>query len=148
MDKNRTNTQQYNHPNQKDLRRQLRKGGEAPEAVLWTLLKNRQIEGMKFRRQFGVGPYILDFYCPEIKLGVELDGAHHFMSSNFDYDDVRTKYLFQEHGIRIIRFENRTLFYNTESVVESIIKVIKKLKENNNNKPLRPTDTSPKTGEE
>ncbi|MEE1090586.1 MAG: hypothetical protein UH103_04080, partial [Paludibacteraceae bacterium] len=56
-------------------------------------------------------------------------------------------YLFQEHGIRIIRFENRTLFYNPEGVVESILKVIQKLKENNN-KPLRPTDTSPKTGEE
>ena len=143
MDKNRTKTQQYNQPKQKELRRQLRKGGEAPEAVLWTMLKGRQVEGMKFRRQFGVGPYVLDFYCPEIKLGIELDGASHFMSNNFAYDDVRTEYLFREHGIRIMRFENRTLFYNPEGVVESIVKMIHKLSQ-----PLRPTDTSPKTGEE
>ena len=65
------------------------------------------------------------------------------MSNNFAYDDVRTEYLFREHGIRIMRFENRTLFYNPEGVVESIVKMIHKLSQ-----PLRPTDTSPKTGEE
>ena len=84
MDDKNKKTQQYNQPEQKSLRRELRKGGEAPEAVMWTLLKNRQIEGVKFRRQFGVGPYILDFYCPELKLGIELDGAPHFISGNYD----------------------------------------------------------------
>ena len=129
MDDQTKKTQQYNQPKQKNLRRELRKGGEAPEAVMWTLLKNRQIDGVKFRRQFGVGPYILDFYCPELKLGIELDGAPHFISGNFDYDDARTEYLYREHNIKIIRFENRTLFYNQEGVVKSIREIVKKLKE-------------------
>ncbi len=124
----RKDTQKYNRPEQKSLRRDLRKGGEAPEAVMWTLLKNRQLDGMRFRRQFGVGPYVLDFYCPEIKLGVELDGAPHFMSGNFGCDDVREEYLFREHGIRIVRFENRDLFYNQDGVVKVILSVIQKLK--------------------
>ena len=124
----RKDTQKYNRPEQKSLRRDLRKGGEAPEAVMWTLLKNRQLDGMRFRRQFGVGPYVLDFYCPEIKLGVELDGASHFMSGNFGRDDVREEYLLREHGIRIIRFENRDLFYNPDGVVKVILSVIQKLK--------------------
>lgn len=124
----RKDTQKYNRPEQKDLRRDLRKGGEAPEAVMWTLIKGRQLDGMKFRRQFGVGPYVLDFYCPEIKLGVELDGAPHFMSGNFGRDDVREEYLFREHGIRIVRFENRDLFYNQDGVVKVILSVIQKLK--------------------
>ena len=124
----RKDTQQYNRPEQKKLRRDLRKGGEAPEAVMWTLLKNRQLDGMRFRRQFGVGPYVLDFYCPEIKLGVELDGAPHFMSGNFGRDDVREEYLLREHGIRIVRFENRALFYNPDGVVKVILSMIQKLK--------------------
>ena len=124
----RKDTQKYNRPEQKSLRRDLRKGGEAPEAVMWTLLKNRQLDGMRFRRQFGVGPYVLDFYCPEIKLGVELDGAPHFMSGNFGRDDVREEYLFREHGIRIVRFEKRDLFYNQDGVVKVILSVIQKLK--------------------
>ena len=127
-DKKREDTQQYNRPEQKSLRKQLRNGGEAPEAVMWSLLKGRQLDGMKFRRQFGVGPYVLDFYCPEIKLGVELDGAPHFMSGNFGRDDVREEYLFKEHGIKVIRFENRTLFYNPEGVVDAILSMIRKIK--------------------
>ena len=65
-DKKREDTQQYTRPEQKSLRKQLRNYGEAPEAVMWSLLKGRQLDGMKFGRQFGVGPYVLDFYCPEI----------------------------------------------------------------------------------
>ena len=125
----RKDIQKYNRPEQKDLRQQLRNGGEAPEVVMWTFIKNRQLDGMKFRRQFGVGPYVLDFYCPEIKLGIELDGAPHFMSGNFGRDDVREEYLLKEHGIKIIRFENRDLFYNSEGVIKSILSVIQKMKE-------------------
>ena len=57
-------------------RQELRNKGTAAEATLWHGLKGRQIEGMRWRRQFGVGPYILDFYCPQLHLCIELDGAH------------------------------------------------------------------------
>ena len=129
MDKNRTNTQQYNHPNQKDLRRQLRKGGEAPEAVLWTLLKNRQIEGMKFRRQFGVGPYILDFYCSKAQLAVELDGGQHYSDQAISKDDERTAFLLSK-GIKVLRFSNREVDENFDGVCATILNSINQNKEN------------------
>ena len=61
-------------PNRKKLRNAL----TPAEAFLWTQLKKGQLSGKKFRRQYGVGPYILDFYCPEFRLAVEVDGAPHF----------------------------------------------------------------------
>ena len=123
----RKDTQQYNRPEQKDLRRDLRKGGEAPEAVMWTLLKNRQLDGMRFRRQFGVGPYVLDFYCPEIKLGVELDGAPHFTFIGGMYDEEREKYIASQ-GITTLRYENKDIFKNPDGVIEEIENTIKKIK--------------------
>ena len=65
----------FNTKDQTLLRRELRNEGTAAEAVLWLLLKGKQLDGMRWRRQFGVGPYILDFYCPQLRLCIELDGA-------------------------------------------------------------------------
>ena len=93
-----------------DTRRQLRKAGEPAEAVLWKCIKSRQILGFKFRRQFSVGPYILDFYCPEAKLCIELDGAAHYTVDGIKYDQLRSKYLYCKHGIKTLRFENRDLY--------------------------------------
>ena len=81
-------------------------------------LKNKQL-GKKFRRQHSVGPFILDFYCPEVKLAIELDGQHHFTSSGYEYDETRTAWLAQ-YDIRVIRFENVEVFEATESVLNSI----------------------------
>ena len=67
----------FNPTPQKTFRQHLRKQGTVAEAVLWRILKNEQIEGVKFRRQFGAGNYILDFYASELKLAIELDGAPH-----------------------------------------------------------------------
>ena len=66
-----------NLKDQKTLRQSLRNNSTAPEAILWRTLKGKQIDGLKFRRRFGLGPYVLDFYCPEIKLCIELDGEIH-----------------------------------------------------------------------
>ena len=65
----------YNLSEQKEFRRDLRKGMTSAEVVLWKMLSGRRLEGLKFRRQFGVGPYVLDFYCPELRLAIELDGV-------------------------------------------------------------------------
>ena len=62
----------------KDLRKSLRNHSTAAEAVLWRILKGKQLEGLKFRRQQGIGPYIVDFYCPKLKLAIELDGEGYF----------------------------------------------------------------------
>ena len=117
----RKDIQKYNRPEQKDLRQQLRNGGEAPEAVMWTFIKNRQLDGMKFRRQFGVGPYVLDFYCPEIKLAIELDGNEHYTVIGKFNDERREEYL-KSLGITIIRFENKDIWCSTDLVLETIKK--------------------------
>ena len=87
---------------------------------MWNYLKGKQLEGRKFRRQFSVGNYILDFYCPAEKLCIELDGAGHFTSAGYEYDEERTGYL-NRLGITVIRFENKTVFDATENVLESIM---------------------------
>ncbi len=86
---------------------------------MWTILKNRQVNGWKFRRQFSVGKYVLDFYCPQARLAIELDGEDHFTEAGFQYDERRTAFLV-EHDIRVIRFENRDVFDAPEVVIDEI----------------------------
>ena len=118
-----------NATTQKLFRQNLRKCGNVAEAVLWRLLKNKQVEGVKFRRQFGVGNYILDFYSSELKLAIELDGAPHYSIEGDEYDVTRSQVLFHEFGIRILRFENREVLQELQRVVAEITDVVKKLKQ-------------------
>ncbi len=68
----------YNRQNQKELRKKLRKDQSPIERLLWSKLRNRQLLGFKFRRQYGIGTYCVDICCPESKLVVEADGDSHF----------------------------------------------------------------------
>ncbi len=113
----------------KAYRRQLRNYGTYAEAVLWPFLKNRQIEGALFRRQFSVGPFIMDFYCPEVRLCVELDGHHHFTPEGIAYDERRTAYLVKNHRIKVMRFENQAVFDHTEDVLLEISEMIRSLRD-------------------
>ena len=119
-----TNLQQYNKPELKELRRNLRTYGTAAEATLWNMLKNRQIKELRGRRQFSVGPYILDFYCPERKLCIELDGNDHYTMSGAEHDQQRNRYLEIEHGIKILRFENRIVWQAPETIIAEIERII------------------------
>ena len=110
----------YNRPRQTPLRQHLRTHGTPAEARLWTLLKNRQAAGLRFRRQFGAGPYILDFYSPGARLAVELDGSVHDAPERAAYDAERTRHL-GSLGIRVLRFENRTVFEAPDAVVAAIV---------------------------
>jgi very-short-patch-repair endonuclease len=102
-------------------RKALRNSLTTAEAKLWSLLKNSKLENKKFRRQHSVGPYVLDFYCPDEKICVELDGAAHFTDGGHEYDSARTEYL-ETLNIRVVRFENKDVFENTEGVLEEIKK--------------------------
>ena len=113
------NTAKANAPEQKEQRKALRKNMTPAEALLWRALKGRGAGGLKFRRQQGIGPYILDFYCPERQLGIELDGSSH--NHKYEYDEQRTAY-FRKQGIRIIRFSNEQVFYSLHGVVAEIVK--------------------------
>ncbi|HLT47587.1 MAG TPA: endonuclease domain-containing protein [Rubricoccaceae bacterium] len=106
-------------PQHTPTRRHLRTHGTPAEAALWTLLRNRQLHGRRFRRQHSVGPYVLDFYCPAEKLAVELDGAVHFTPERAAYDAERTRAL-EALGIRVLRFENRMVFEDPEAVLGAI----------------------------
>src|SRR5438105_2922126 len=97
-------------------RKQLRENLTPAEALLWTNLKKSQLEGKKFRRQHSIGPYIVDFFCPECRLAVELDGDAHMTESGAEADERRTKFL-KHFNVRVIRFENKEVFDNLEGVI-------------------------------
>ena len=112
----------YQLSNRKELREErkvLRTFGTAAEAVLWTSLKARRLDGWRWRRQFSIGSYILDFYCPKAKLCIELDGASHFTPYGLEADSNRSQFL-SKLGIRVLRFENRVLKEPPELVIETI----------------------------
>ena len=103
----------------KAFRRNLRKNLTPAEVALWQHLKAGKLNGTSWRRQFSVGDYILDFYCPVAKLCVELDGEGHFTMQGDTYDYDRTEFL-TSLGIRVLRFENKDVWGNIELVLETI----------------------------
>lgn len=110
-----------------DKSRYLRRNQTEAERKLWAILRNRQLVGIKFRRQFSVGKYILDFYSPEYKLGIEADGGQHYENEGKWKDEMRTKELFKQ-GIEILRFSDRDILNNADGVSELIQKTIEKKK--------------------
>ena len=109
-----------NDPALKQRRRELRLNQTEAEKTLWKHLRNRQIYGMKFFRQFSVGPYILDFYCPQLRLAIELDGGQHTEDDAREYDAARSAYL-QAQGIDVMRFWNHEVLNKTESVLRIVL---------------------------
>jgi len=112
----------HNRYELKAQRKYLRNHATSAEAVFWRYLKKKQVGGLKFRRQHSIGPFIVDFYCPELKLAVELDGNPHSLPQGEEYDANRDKYL-QKLGILVFRFENRYVFDYPMDIVEEILKV-------------------------
>lgn len=100
--------------------RYLRKEETKSEKMLWKELRGKKL-GVKFRRQHPLDKFILDFYAPEIKLGIELDGSPH--TENQEYDNTRTEYL-NLHGIKILRFWNSEVENNIDIVLEKIKSVL------------------------
>jgi very-short-patch-repair endonuclease len=108
--------------NQKETlskRRILRRASTPQEIILWSRLRSNQT-GFKFRRQHGVGKYILDFYCSEKGLAIEIDGSQHFKNDAVEYDNRRTQFL-ESLGIRVLRFTNTDVNANIEGVLMKII---------------------------
>ena len=102
--------------------RQLRDQQTDCEHLLWQRLRSRQIANLKFRRQFPCPPYVLDFYCAELKLAIELDGGQHFETSGLIHDQRRTLYLYQQ-GIEVVRFSNLEVLQQMDNVLEQIIRI-------------------------
>ena len=105
----------------KNIRQYLRTNGTPAEATLWRILKNKQLDGWRWRRQHSIGNIILDFYCPKAKLGIELDGNHHFVAGGQIADEFKAEIL-HNHGVRIIHIENKLLWQMPDVVLELIQK--------------------------
>jgi len=83
----------FNKHSEKEKRRQLRNNLTKAEVIVWQHLKGRQVNNCKFRRQYSIGPFVLDFYCPELKLAIEIDGSSHDHEDAQAYDQERQKYI-------------------------------------------------------
>jgi len=121
-------TKHYNKKTELEKRKLLRKGQTYTEKIFWMHLRNRQILGYKFRRQYSVDHFVIDFYCPELKLAVELDGDVHDIPEQKEYDIERQKYL-EEFGIKFIRIKNEEFLGNPNKAFKKVEKQIKILEE-------------------
>ena len=120
-----------NQPYNKEYRRLLRHDMTPSERMLWKHISDKQLDGWRFRRQHGFGPYVLDFYCPVLKLCIEVDGEIHQRTDVFEKDIERTSFFFIN-GIKVIRFTNDEIENDISDVLERIRRFI-----NNNSFNLR-----------
>ncbi|MBI4262312.1 endonuclease domain-containing protein [Candidatus Uhrbacteria bacterium] len=100
----------------------LRKNLTDAERVLWKRLRSRQLAGYKFRRQFPIDSYILDFYCPEHRIAIELDGSQH-IEEQHAHDEKRLHVL-QQSNIRVLRFWNNDVLNNIDGVLQEIVNTV------------------------
>jgi len=103
--------------------RRLRSNTTDAEARIWRALRRNQIKNAGFRRQHPMGPFILDFYCPSLRLGIEIDGGQHSFDENRLSDERRSQW-FSERGILIVRFWNNDVLANTVGVLSAIARVV------------------------
>ncbi|MBX4205515.1 MAG: endonuclease domain-containing protein [Candidatus Doudnabacteria bacterium] len=108
----------YNSQKLKLRRKLLRHNAPDPEQILWYYLRNKAF-GYKFRRQYSVSQYVLDFYCSKLRLAIEIDGDSHFNPKARIYDTIREKRVKQQ-NIQILRFTNDEIRENIEAVIEKI----------------------------
>lgn len=108
-----------NLPYLKTFRKKLRNKSTPAASRLWIMLKGKQLDGRKFRRQHSFANYILDFYCPEESLAIELDGQGHFEATQAAHDRERDLFL-KTYGIRVLRFENKWVWNNPEGLLEIV----------------------------
>jgi very-short-patch-repair endonuclease len=102
--------------------RQLRRNATVPERILWGLLRDRRLSGVKFRRQHSVGPYVVDFYCHSHRLVVELDGRSH---DDRGLDDRRRQdYLEMVAGLKVFRVGNDDVLHDRESVILGVLRAL------------------------
>lgn len=113
----------YNRTSEKAKRQLLRRNMTKAEFMIWQKLKGKQLEGYKFRRQYSVSSFVIDFYCTELKLAIEIDGESHFEDGAQEYDQERQAFI-ESVGIRFLRFTNDEVYGNLQAVLERITQEI------------------------
>lgn len=104
----------------------LRKNMTEAEMILWDVLKNRKFNNLKFRRQHPIQLFIVDFYCHQLGLVIEIDGEYHQFEQQIKYDESRTEIL-QEFGILVIRYSNDSILNNLDNVLLELNEIVQKL---------------------
>ena len=120
-------TKLFNKTSEKLKRRELRSNMTKAEAIVWQKLRCKQIENCKFRNQYSVDKFVLDFYSPEIKLAIEIDGESHFQEGVAQYDEQRQIFI-ESAGIKFLRFTNKDVYENLNGVLETIADKIRELR--------------------
>ena len=121
-------TKHYNKKSEQEKRRSLRKNMTYCEKIVWSNLRERQL-GYRFLRQYSVDHFVIDFYCPELKLAVEVDGESHNNPEQREYDIKRQKYL-EEFKINFVRIKDEELLGNPNKEfmkIENAIKLWEKI---------------------
>jgi len=108
----------FNRCEVKDLRRRLRQNQTQAEKIFWSKVRGNQL-GVKFRRQYSVKQFVIDFYAPEVRLAIELDGAVHF-TDEAQLRDAERETLISHYGITFLRFTNAEVETNLAGVLEAV----------------------------
>ena len=109
----------FNIKDAKAKRKILRRNPTDAESMIWLKLRNKEFKGYKFYRQYGIGYYVADFYCPKLKLVLEIDGASHHSENGLACDKVRADY-FLSCGVKTMRFTNIDVLKNIQGVMEAL----------------------------
>jgi len=125
-------TKHFNRKEIKPARRSLRRNAPKAENLIWLYIRKKQICGERFLRQYSVDHYVIDFYCPRLRLAVEADGPSHFSSiETIKYDEKRQKHL-EGFGISFLRFKNEEIYQDLGGVIARIegrVKELQKIRE-------------------
>ena len=119
----------FNRSTMKERRQVLRNNMPSTEIILWSKIRRKQIDGCRFRRQYSVGSYVLDFYCPKLKLGIEIDGKSHRQPLAREYDHEREEEL-KQLGLTLVRFTNEEVICHLNDVLIKIKETSAGLKQN------------------
>ena len=109
----------FNTKDTKEKRKILRRSSTDAESKIWSKLRDKQFYGYKFYRQYGIDHYVADFYCPKLKLAIEIDGSSHYSKEGLAYDKERSD-RFLSYGIRTMRFTNIEVLKNIAGVMQAI----------------------------
>jgi very-short-patch-repair endonuclease len=114
----------FNRSNEKRKRKALRKTMPEAEVILWSKIQKRQVAGFRFRRQYSIGSFVVDYYCGEKKLSIEVDGDSHYQPGAEEHDKKRQNWI-EQYGIRFLRFTNDEVRKNLYGVLEAIEEAVK-----------------------
>ncbi|MDP3934804.1 MAG: endonuclease domain-containing protein [Candidatus Giovannonibacteria bacterium] len=116
-------TQIFNKKSQTSKRKILRNRMPPSELLLWPRLNNKQLNGFRFRRQYGIDRYVVDFYCPKLRLAIEIDGGYHRSSDMKEYDPARQAAI-EAIGIKFLRFSNKEIESDLEGVMKKLFNAL------------------------